>query len=87
MFTCCICGTEERALEENLKTSFSKIQANNDPTAKDQSLTVNKLSVEARVPMKGSARAAGDDLYTIAGTGIAIGLPHNTYAELHHEVV
>jgi len=88
---------EEKALEENLITRFSKIQAKNGPMAKsgppanDQSVRVNKLSDEARVPMKGSPRAAGHDLYAIegtdvpargqaiVGTGIAIGLPHNTY--------
>jgi len=46
------------------------------------------------VPKKGSARAAGHDLYSnertdlpargqaIVGTGIAIGLPHNTYGRI-----
>jgi len=46
------------------------------------------------VPKKGSARAAGHDLYpnegtdvpargqAIVGTGIAIGLPHNTYGRI-----
>jgi len=46
------------------------------------------------VPIKGSARAAGDALYaiegtdvsargqTIVGTGIAIGLPPNTYGRI-----
>jgi len=82
---------EEQALEENLITRFSKIQAKNGPTANDQSVRVKKLSTEARVPMKGTVRAAGHDLYAnegtdvpareqaIVGTGIAIGLPHNTY--------
>jgi len=52
------------------------------------------LAAEARVPMKGTARAAGHDLYAkqgtdvpargqaIVGTGIAIGLPHNTYGPI-----
>jgi len=82
---------EEKALEENLITRFSKIQAQNGPTANDQSVRVKKLSAEARVPMKGIARVAGHDQYAIeetdvpargqaiVGTGIAIGLPHNTY--------
>jgi len=85
---------EEKALEENLIIRLSKVQAKNGPTANDQSVTVNKLSVEARVLIKGSARAAGQQLYTIegtdipargqaiAGTGIAIGLPHNTYVRI-----
>jgi len=82
---------EEPALEENLITRFSKVQAKNGPTANDQSVRVKKLSAEARVPMKRSARAAGHDLYTIEGTDvpprgqaivetrIAMALPHNTY--------
>jgi len=81
---------EEKALEENLITRFSKIQAKNGPTASDKSVRVKKLSDEARVPQKGSARVAGHDLYAnkgtevpargqaIVGTGIAIGLSHNT---------
>jgi len=85
---------EEKALEENLITKFSKIHAKNGPTACDQSVRVNKLSDEARVPRKGSASAAGHDLYAnegtdvpargqaIVGTGIAIGLPHNTYGRI-----
>ena len=85
---------EEKALEENLITRFSKVQDKNGPTANEQSVRVKKLSVEARVPIKGSAGAAGDELYTIegtniparrqaiVGTGIAIGLPHNTYGRI-----
>jgi len=85
---------EEKALEENLITRFSKIQAKNGPTASDQSVRVKKLSDEGRVPKKGLARAAGHDLYTnegtdvpatgqaMVGTGIAIGLPHNTYGRI-----
>jgi len=64
------------------------------PTASDQSVTVKKLSNEARVPKTGSARAAGHDMYAnegtdvpargqaILGTGIAIGLPQNTYGQI-----
>jgi len=85
---------EEKALEENLITRFSKIEAKNGPTANDQSVRVKKLSAAARVPKKVSSRAAGHDLYAnegtdipirgqaIVGTGIAIGLPHNTYARI-----
>jgi len=87
---------EEKAREKNLLTRFTKIQANlkDDPMANDQSVRVKKLSTEARVPMKGTARAAGHDLYliegtdlpvrgqAIVGTWIAIGLPHNTYGRI-----
>src|ERR1700712_3710412 len=80
---------EEEALEENLITRFSKVQAK-----KDQRVKVKKLSKEARVPTRGSIKAAGHDLYAnegteipargqaIVGTGIAIGLPHNTYGRI-----
>jgi len=96
---------EDKALEENLITRFSEVHAKkgpttkSGPTAKDQSVRVKKLSAEAIVPMKGTARAAGQDLYAnegtdvpargqaIVGTGIAIGLPHDTMDELHHEAV
>jgi len=91
---------EDKALEENLITRLSKVQAKegpttkNGPTANDQSVRVKKLSAEARVPMKGTARAAGRDRYAnegtyvpargqaIVGTGIAIGLPYNTYGRI-----
>jgi len=85
---------EEKALEENLITRFSKVQAKKCPTANDQSVRVKKLSAEARVPTKESAKVAGHDLYAskgtdvpargqaIVGTGIAIGLPHNTYGRI-----
>jgi len=91
---------EEKALEENLITRFSQVQVKkgpttkNGPTANDQSVRVKKLSAEARVPMKGTTRAAGHDLYAnegtdvpargqaIIGTGIAIGLPHDTYGRI-----
>jgi len=84
----------EKALEENLITRFAKVQAKKGPTASDQSVRVNKLCDEGRVPKKGSARAAGHDLYAnggtevaargqaIVGTGIAIGFPHNTYGRI-----
>jgi len=91
---------EDKALEENLITRFSKVQAKNGPTTKsgptanDQNVRVKKLSPKARVPTKGTARAAGHDLYAnegtdvparghaIVGTGIAIGLPYNTYGRI-----
>jgi len=80
---------EDKPLEENLITRFSQVQAKKGPTTNDQSVRVKKQSAEAKVPRKGTARAAGHDLYAnegtdvaargqaIVGTGIAIGLPHN----------
>jgi len=91
---------QDKALEENLITRFSEVQAKegpttkNGPTANDQSVRIKKLSAEARMPMKGTARAAGHDLYAnegtdvpargqaIVGMGIAIGLPHDTYGRI-----
>jgi len=61
---------EEKALEENLITRFSQVQAKNGPTANDQSVRVKKLSAEARVPMKGTAREAGHNLYANEGTDV-----------------
>ena len=80
---------EAEALEENLITRLSKVQAK-----EDQSVKVKKLSAEARVPTKGSVKAAGHDLYAsegtavpaggqvMVGTGVAIQLPHNTYGRI-----
>ena len=79
---------ETKAGEENLITRFSEIQA------EDQTLRVKRLTSEARVPTKGSKKAAGHDLYAqegttispkgqgIIGTGNAIGLPPNTYRRI-----
>ena len=80
---------EEKALEENLITRFSEIQAN-----KDQRVRVKKLFPSARVPTRESEKAAGYDLYAnegteipareqaVVGTGIAIGLPYDTYGRI-----
>jgi len=85
---------QEKALEENLITGSSQIQDKNGPTASDQSVRIKQLSDEARVPKKGSARAAGHNLcanegsdipargQASVGTGIAIGLPHNIYGRI-----
>ena len=79
---------ETKAQEENLITRFSEIQT------EDQSLRVKRLTSEARIPTKGSKKAAGHDLYAqegttisakgqgIIGTRIAIGLPPNTYGRI-----
>ena len=75
---------EATAREENLITRFSEIHIQN------QGLQVKRLVSEARIPKKGSLRAAGHDLHAqetkkipakgqaIIGTGIAIGLPPDT---------
>ena len=80
---------EEKALEENLITRFSKIRAD-----KDQRVRVKKLFPTARVPTRGSDKAAGHDLYAnegteiptrgqaVIGTGIAIGLPYDAYGRI-----
>ena len=79
---------ENQAREENLTTRLSEIQA------EDLRLPVKKLTLEARIPTKGSSQAAGNDLYAqetqsipatgqgIIGTGIAIGLPLGTYGRI-----
>jgi len=67
---------EDKAREENLITRFSKVQTKkgpttkNGPTANDQSVRIKKLSTEASVPMKGTAGAAGHDLYANEGTDV-----------------
>ena len=53
---------ESEALEENLITRFSNVQAK-----EDQSVKVKKLSPEATVATKGSVKAAGHDLYSNEG--------------------
>ena len=79
---------EAQAREENLTTRLSEIQT------EDLRLRVKKLTPEARIPTKGSSRAAGYDLYAqetqiigakgqgIISTGIAIGLPSGTYGQI-----
>ena len=84
-----ICAVPEtKAQEENLITRFSEIQT------EDQRLRAKRLTLEARIPTKGSKKAAGHDLYAQAGTripakgqgiigrGIGIGLPPNTYERI-----
>ena len=80
---------EAKVLEENLITTFSKIQAK-----EDQRVKVKTLFPEARMPTRGSRRAAGHDLYAhegteipvgrqvMVGTGIAVQLPHSTYGRI-----
>ena len=80
---------EMKALEESLITRFSEIQAKDD-----QRVGVKKLSPTARVSTKGLDKTAGHDLYAnegteiparvqaVIGTGIAIGLPQDTYGRI-----
>ena len=70
-------------------TRFSEIQAEDN-----QRVRVKKLSPTARVPTRGSDKAAGPDLYAtegkeipareqaVIGTGIVIGLPNDTYGRI-----
>ena len=79
---------ETKVQEENLITRFSEIQT------EDQRLQVKRLTAEAKIPTKGSKKAAGHDLYAqegttipakgqgIIGTGIVISLPPNTYRRI-----
>ena len=76
-------------MTENLITRFSEIQAD-----KYQRVKVKKLSPTARVPTRGSDKAAGHNLYANEGTeipareqavietGIAIGLPYDIYGRI-----
>ena len=80
---------EEKALEVNLIMRFSEILAN-----KNQNVKVKRLFTRARVPTKGSDKAAGHNLYANEGTeipareqavfrtGIAFGLPHDIYGRI-----
>ena len=80
---------EEKALEGNLITRFLEMPAN-----EDQRVKVKKLFPMARVPTKGYDKAAGNHLYAnkgteipareqaVIGSGIAIGLPHDTYGRI-----
>jgi len=61
---------EEKALQGNLITGISKVQAKKGPTAYDQSIRVKKLSVESRAPRKRSSEAAGHDLSANEGTEV-----------------
>ena len=61
---------------------------------KKQTIRVQKLKVDAKLPNKGPAKAAGHDLFAheearipangqkTIGTGIAIGLPDGTYGRI-----
>src|SRR5437868_15500995 len=77
---------EAEAWEENLHMQYSQIQVMNS-----QAIQVQKLKQDARLPSKGSTKAAGHDLFAYEytripangqktiGTGIAFGLLDGTY--------
>src|SRR5437868_7772000 len=81
---------EEQALRENLKDRILEVNTCDGKAA----VVVKKLKPEARIPTKGSKKAAGHDLYSmeevtvpargqvLIGTEIAIGLPENTYTRI-----
>jgi len=80
---------EAKALEENLVSRFSTIQPN-----KDKSILVKKIHKDAKIPTKGTRRAAGHELYAIEDktipakgqqvvtTGISLRLPDGTYGRI-----
>ena len=80
--------SETQAWEENLITRLSEVQTEH------LRLGVKKLTPEAKIPTKGSSQAEGHNLYAqetqnipatgqgIIGTGIAIGLPSDTYRRI-----
>jgi len=80
---------EEEAREENLKVEFGVAQSK-----KDQRIQVKKLDTQAKIPTRGSARAAGHDLYAneskmilargqeVVATGISITPPRGTYGRI-----
>jgi len=76
---------EVEAFEDNLISSFSKIQAKND-----KCILVKKMHKDAKIPTKGTKGAAGHDLYAIEDktipakgqqilkTGTSLRLPNGT---------
>jgi len=80
---------EDQAREENLKVEFGVAQSK-----KDQRVKVKKLDPQAKIPTRGSAQAAGHDLYAneskpipaqgqaIVRTGISITPPRGTYSRI-----
>ena len=77
---------EEEAIRENLKTKVLDVQLDK--------IQVRKLKPDAKIPSKGSERAAGRDLYAnensvvpprgrgLIRTGISLGLPEGTYSRI-----
>jgi len=80
---------QAEALEENLVSRFSTIQAK-----KDKRILVKKMHKNAKIPTKGTRGAAGHDLYAIEDktipakgqqvvkTGISLRLPNGTYGRI-----
>jgi len=80
---------EDEAREENLKVEFGATQSK-----KDQRIQVKLLDPQAKLPTKGSAKAAGHDLYAneeriipargqnVVATGISITPPRGTYGRI-----
>jgi len=80
---------EEEALEENLVSRFSTIQAK-----KDKCILVKKTHKDAKIPIRGTRGAAGHDLHAIEDktipakgqqivkTGISLRLPNGTYGRI-----
>jgi len=80
---------ENEAREENLKVEFGATQSK-----KDQRIQVRLLDPQARLPTRGSAKAAGHDLYAneeriipargqeVVATGISITPPRGTYGRI-----
>src|SRR3984885_11903297 len=77
---------EEEAIRENLKTKVLDVQLDK--------IQVQKIKPDAKIPSKGSERAAGRDLHAnedsvvppmgqrLIGTGISLGLPEGTYGRI-----
>ena len=73
---------EEEAIRENLKSKILDVRLDK--------IQVRKIKPDAKIPSKGSERAAGSDLYAnedsvvqpmgrrLIGTGISLGLPEGT---------
>jgi len=80
---------EDEAREENLKVEFGATQSK-----KDQRIQVRLLDHQARLPTRGSAMAAGHDLYAneerimtargqeVVATGISVTPPKGTYGPI-----
>ena len=80
---------EDEAREENLHVEFGAVR-----TKKDLTIKVKRMDPKAKVPTKGSPRAAGHDQYAnedkiiprqgqeIVNTGLAITVPRGTYGRI-----
>ena len=95
MFARCICGTRRKSPGGESHHQILQPPGQEGPGwPRPRASEFQKPSAEARLPTRGSSRAAGHDLYAnertdvpardqaIVGTGIAIGRPHNTYGRI-----